>query len=124
MTIDLAVLGGLEPYLLLLALGVLPTAIWRVLGVFLMREASEGSEGLVWVQAVATALLAGVVAKLLFLPSGVLAIVPLAGRFGSLAAGLAAFALFRRSLVAAVLAGEAVLVTLAWLARTSLPIPA
>ena len=114
MSIDLVSSEGLSPYLAMIALGFLPTAIWRVLAVFLSRGAGEGSEALAWVQAVATTLLAGVVAKLLFLPSGVLAAVPVAGRFGSLAAGLAAFLLLRRSLFAGVVIGESVLVGLAY----------
>ena len=120
MSTDLpAVSGGLAPYVLLLVLGVLPTAIWRVLAVFVSHGMREGSEVLAWVQAVATTLLAGVVAKLLFTPSGALASVPLLARFGSLAIGLAAFLLLRRSLLAAVLVGEAALVAFAILfART------
>jgi hypothetical protein len=111
--------SGFWPYLVLLGLGMLPTAIWRVLAVFVSHGMREGSEVLAWVQAVATTLLAGVVAKLLFTPSGALASVPLLARFGSLAIGLAAFLLLRRSLLAAVLVGEAALIAFAILfART------
>ena len=113
--------GGLWPYLAVLLLGALPTEIWRSLAVFLSRGVGEESEILDWVRAVATTLLAGVVAKLLFLPAGALAAVPLAGRFGSLAVGLAAFLVFRRSLLAGVLVGETALATLAWLFSSGAP---
>ena len=102
------------PYVLLIIGGFLPTEIWRVLGVVLSRGISEGSPFLVWVRAVATALLAAVVAKLVLHPSGALAAVPLAGRLGGIAVGLAGFFLFRRSLIAGVLIGETVLIGTAW----------
>lgn len=67
-------------------------------------------------RAVATAILAGVIAKLTLIPPGALADVPLAVRLASVAAGLAAFLVARRSVLAGVLAGEVVLIaaTLAW----------
>jgi hypothetical protein len=110
----LAAQGALWPYLLVLVFGFLPSEIWRVLGVFLARGLDERSEIIVWVRAVATALLAGVVAKLLISPAGALTAVPLAGRFGALAVGLAAFFVFRRSVLAGIEAGEAALIGLTW----------
>lgn len=116
MTDPQVLLGPLWPYLVVVLIGFLPSEIWRVFGVFLSRGLDENAEILVWVRAVATTLLAGVVAKLLLNPSGALAAVPLAGRIASLAAGLAAFLVFRRSVIAGVIAGEALLVVLAALA--------
>ncbi len=114
---DLATLAGpLWPYLVVVLVGFLPSEIWRVLGVFLSRGLDEEAEILVWVRAVATTLLAGVVAKLLFAPSGALAALPLAGRLGSLAVGLAAFFAFRRSVMAGVILGELTLIGLTALA--------
>jgi hypothetical protein len=110
-------LEGASPYLLLVLLGFLPTEVWRVLGVLLARGITPDSELLVWVRAVATTLLAGVVAKLLYAPSGALAGVPLWVRIGALLAGLAAFALTRRSVILGVLTGEAVLVAAGLLMR-------
>jgi hypothetical protein len=100
-----------SPYLLLILVGFLPTEVWRVLGVLLARGISPDSEILVWVRAVATTLLAGVVAKLLYAPSVALAGLPLSVRVGALLIGLAAFALTRRSVIIGVLSGEAALVT-------------
>lgn len=102
--------GGLWPYLVIVVIGFLPTEIWRVIGVFAGRNLSETSEVMVWVRLVATALVAGVVAKLLLYPSGALAILPLAGRIGALAAGVAAFFLLRRSVLGGLIVGEAVLI--------------
>lgn len=103
-------LGDFWPYAVMLFVGVLPTEIWRVLAVVVAKDLKEDSDLLEWVRLVASALLAGVVAKLAFSPAGLLATVPFWGRILSLATGLAALFLFRRSVVAAVLVGEAVLI--------------
>lgn len=103
--------GGLWPYLVVILIGFLPSEIWRVLAVFLARGISEDSEFLVWVRAVATALLAGVVAKLLASPSGALAAIPLVWRIGALLSGIAGYYLIRRSILAGIAVGEVVLIT-------------
>ena len=101
------------PYLLVIVFGFLPSEIWRVLAVFVSRGLNEQSEILQWVRAVAITLLAGVIAKLLFSPSGALAIVPLLGRLSAILIGVAAFFATRRAIVG-VLAGEVALIGLAW----------
>ena len=98
------------PYLAIILFGFLPTEIWRLAAVFLSRGMSPTSPILDWVRLVATALLAAVVAKLLASPSGALLAAPIAARYAAIAAGLGAKMLFRRSLIAGVIAGEAVLV--------------
>lgn len=102
--------GGLWPYLVVIFFGFLPSEIWRWMAVFLVKGISEDSEILVWVRAVASALLAGVVAKLLISPNGALASVPLFWRWFALAAGVAGFYAFRRSILAGVIVGEVALV--------------
>lgn len=102
--------GGLWPYLVIVIFGFLPSEIWRWASVFLVKGLSDESEILVWVRAVASALLASVVAKLLMSPSGALAVVPALWRWGALAGGLCAFVLARRSVVIGVAAGEAILI--------------
>src|SRR5215204_670902 len=92
--------SGLWPYLLVIVFGFLPSEVWRVLAVFAARGFDERAEILVWVRAVATTLVAGVVAKILFSPTGALVAVPLAWRLGALAIGVAAFFLARRSVMA------------------------
>jgi hypothetical protein len=96
-------------YLLLVLVGFLPNEVWRMLGVVLGRGIDEQSEVLGWVRAVATAVLAGIVAQLIFFPAGALAAVPLTVRVGAALCGLAAFLAMRRSVLAGVLTGEAVL---------------
>lgn len=98
--------GGIGPYLALLLVGFLPNEVWRVLGLVLARGLNENSEIVVWSRAVATAILAGVIAKLILFPSGGLADIPLAVRVGAAAIGFAAFLAARRSVFAGVLAGE------------------
>jgi hypothetical protein len=99
-------LSDLNPYLALVLVGFLPNEVWRWLGVFFSRGLDEESEVLVWVRAVATAILAGVVAQLILFPPGALATVPVAVRLAATAIGFLAFLLIRRSVFAGVLAGE------------------
>jgi branched-subunit amino acid transport protein len=103
-------LADLAPYLVLIGAGFLPNEIWRMLGIVVAHGLDEGSELVIWVRAVATALLAGVVAKIILFPPGGLADVSLAVRLCAIAAGFLAFLLVRRSVLVGVLAGEAVLI--------------
>jgi hypothetical protein len=48
----------------LIGAGFLPNEIWRMLGIVVAHGLDEGSELVIWVRAVATALLGGVVAKI------------------------------------------------------------
>ncbi|WP_439574964.1 AzlD domain-containing protein [Phreatobacter sp.] len=106
--------SDLTPYLALLLVGVLPSEMWRWLGLVVGRGMDENSELLVWVRAVATATLAAVVAKLAFFPAGALAGLPLGWRMAALAVGIAAYAAGRRSVLLGVLASEVVVVSGAW----------
>lgn len=108
--------GGLWPYLVVILFGFLPSEIWRWAAVFVGRSVSEDSEVLVWVKAVASALLAGVVAKLLLTPSGALASVPIFWRGAALIIGVGAFYASRKSVLAGMLVGEAVLISAAIMA--------
>lgn len=103
-------LGEGAAILIVLLVGFLPTEMWRVLAVLAGRKVEEGSALLDWVRAVATALLAAVVARLVFAPTGALLAVPLAVRLVALAGGVAVFLVARRSVFAGVLAGELILV--------------
>ena len=107
--------GSLWPYLVVVFAGFLPSEVWRWSGVFISRGLSDQDEIIIWVKCVSSALLTGVVAKLLLYPSGALAAVPLALRIVSLAAGMGASLMFRRSVMIALLVGESVLMTGAWL---------
>ena len=101
---------ALNGYLALLLVGFLPSEIWRWLGVLLGRGLDEDSEIVLWVRAVATALVAGVVARIVLFPPGGLAGVPLEVRLGAIGCGLAGFFLLKRSPFAGLIVGEAALV--------------
>ena len=101
--------SALWPYVALILVGFLPNEIWRWLGFALARGIDEGSEIVVWVRAVATAVLAAVIAKLIFFAPGALATVPLSVRLVAIAAGFVGFTVFRRSVFAGVAVGEVVL---------------
>jgi hypothetical protein len=102
--------NALGPYMALLLVGFLPNEIWRLLGIAAARQLDEDSELLVWVRAVATAVLAGVISQLILTPPAPLAGLPLAARLGAVAIGFTAFLTIRRSIFAGVLAGELALI--------------
>jgi hypothetical protein len=108
-------LADLTPYLVLIVAGFLPNEVWRMLGIVVAHGLDESSELIVWVRAIATALLAGVVAKIILFPPGGLADVRLAVRLVAIAVGFLAFLLVRRSVFVGVLAGEAALILGAYL---------
>jgi hypothetical protein len=100
----------LSPYLMLVLLGFLPNELWRLLGLIMARGLNEKSEIVLWSRAVATAILAGVIAKLILFPSGELVAFPLALRVAAAACGFLAFLAIRRSLLAGVAVAEIVLI--------------
>jgi hypothetical protein len=100
----------LWPYIAMVLVGFLPNEVWRWLAIVMARGLDERSEIVVWVRAVATAILAGVIAKLTLFPPGALAGVPMAVRLASVAVGFGCFLLLRRSVLAGVVAGESVLI--------------
>ena len=95
-------LGSYAPYALLILVGFLPNEVWRMLGVVLARGLDEDSELIAFARAVATAILTGVVGKLVIFSPGALAGVPIWVRLGATALGLCAFVLSRRSVLAGV----------------------
>jgi hypothetical protein len=105
-----ALSGEFGAYLALVLVGFLPNEVWRWLAVIFSRGLGEDAEILIWVRAVATAILAGVIAKLTIFAPGVLATVPTPVRLGAVLIGFLAFSLMRRSVFAGVLAGEAALI--------------
>jgi len=102
--------GELQAYALLVLVGFLPNEVWRMLGLVFAHGIDEESELFMWARAVATAVLAGVIAKILLFPPGALAGVPPIVRLGAIACGFVAFLLVRRSVFAGVAAGEVVLI--------------
>ena len=82
---------------------------WRAFGLVLARGLNEDSEIVVWSRAVATAILAGVIAKLILFSTGALATIPLPVRVAAAVCGFLAYLVMRRSVFAGVAVGEAVL---------------
>jgi hypothetical protein len=111
----MSALAELSPYLVLIAAGFLPNEIWRMLGIVVAHGLDEKSEPVVLLRSVATALLAGVVAKITLFPPAGLADVPLTVRLAAIALGFLTFLSVRRSVFAGVVAGEAALTLGAWL---------
>ncbi len=100
------------PVWLLIALAALVTYGWRGAGVLLGRNIDVESPLFRWASAVAYALLAGLVARMIVFPEGPLAATELPSRLAATAAAAAVFFLTRRNLLLGVAAGMAVLVLL------------
>lgn len=109
----LADLTQLGPYLTILLVAALPTHIWRWLGVLLSGRLEEDSELFAWVRAVATALVAAVIAKLILFPAAALAVVPVYARVGAAACGFGVYLIAGKRLALGVLAAELALAA-AW----------
>lgn len=106
--------GDWHAIVMLVLAGVIPNQVWRMLGLWLGSGLDEGSDLLMWVKAVATAILAGVIAQILVEPPGALASIPAFLRYGALVVGFAAFMLTRRSIFAGVVAGEIAMLAGKW----------
>ena len=106
--------GDWHALLVLVFAGFLPNEVWRMLGLWLGAGVDEGSDLLVWVRAVATAILAGVIAQILVTPPGALASVPDWLRYAAVVAGFTAFIAARRSILAGVVCGEIVMLAGKW----------
>lgn len=100
----MSALGALAPYAMLILVGFLPNEVWRMLGVVLARGLDEDSQIIVFARATATAILTGVVGKLVIFAPGALASVSMSVRLGAAALGLVAYVLARRSVLAGVVA--------------------
>lgn len=91
------------------------TYIWRLLGTVLSRHIDPDGLTFQWVACVAYAMLAGLVARMIWLPVGVLAEVPLWIRLISVGGGLAVFFIAKHSpkrLILAVMVGMLVFIAL------------
>lgn len=98
------------PYLFILLAGWLPTNMWRYLGVYFAGNIDEKSEALVLVRAIATALVAAVIAKLVLYPEGALAASSQSLRLSAAALGFAAYWFGGKKVYVGVLAGEVLLI--------------
>jgi len=95
------------PWLFILTAGWLANDLWRFLGVAFSGRLTETSPVFAYVKAVATALVAGVIAQLVLFPTGELAATSATLRVGAVAVGFLAFRLMRQNILAGVAVGEA-----------------
>lgn len=94
------------PYFVLILVGFLPNEVWRFIGLLTARGLNEDSELVILSRTIATALLAGVIAKLILFSSGELANIPLLVRIGATMCALGTYLAMKRSVFAGVIAGE------------------
>lgn len=102
--------AGWWPFVYILAAGWFATDFWRFAGVLLGRRMSETSQAFLFVRAVATALVAAVIARLILFPSGALSETALALRIAAAGLGFAAFLLGGQRIAVGVGVAIAVLV--------------
>jgi branched-subunit amino acid transport protein len=98
--------------LILCALG---TYLWRGLGVLLSGRISVNSSLFTWVTCVTYAMIAGLVMRIIVMPSGLLATSLTWHRLLACLIGLGAYYLFRRNLLVAVAVGAGGLIVLNYL---------
>ena len=101
----------LELWLLVIA-SALGTYAWRGLGAFLSGRIAVASELSDWIACVAYAMLAGLMSRIVFMPTGMLAATLLADRLIACAVAVAAYHLARRNLLVAVAVGVATMVAI------------
>lgn len=92
--------------LYILVAGVAANAVWRLAGLVLSSGLSEEGPIIAWVKAVSTALVAGLVARIVIFPPGALAQVSMPVRVGAFLLGIAVFYAARRHLGLGVLAAS------------------
>ncbi len=91
---------------------ILATYFWRFLGTLLARKISSESIFFQWITCVSYAMLAGLIARMIFLPVGPLIDVSLWIRLAGTVIGLAVFFFLGRQVLTSVGAGLVVFMTL------------
>ena len=79
--------------------------LWRAIGVAVSGRIDPASDVFLWVQCVAYAMLAGLVSRMLFLPTGALAESEYWIRLAAVGIGLAIFFILKRNLLIGILTG-------------------
>ncbi len=101
--------GGYLPFFIA---GFLASEPWRWAGALIGRDLDPQSEVFIWVRAVSSAIVAGLVARLVAFPTGAMAAISAPTRYAAVAIGVAAFFAFRKNLGAGVTAGTLALLAL------------
>ncbi len=96
--------------LYILIAGVAANAAWRLAGLVLSSGLAEEGPVIAWVKAVSTALVAGLVARIVIFPPGALAQVSTPVRAGAFVLGIAVYYAARRHLGLGILAATLSLV--------------
>ncbi len=99
--------GGYLPFFIA---GFLASEPWRWAGALIGRDLDPNSEVFVWVRAVSSAIVAGLVSRLVVFPTGAMAAISAPTRYGAAAIGIAAFLAFRKNLGAGVAIGTLALI--------------
>ena len=100
---------------LLMILCAAGSYVWRGLGVLLSGRISTSSEVFTWITCVAYAMVAGLIMRIIVMPTGLLATSLLAHRLIACALGLAAYYILRRNLFVGVGVGAVALAALNYL---------
>jgi hypothetical protein len=94
--------GGYLPFFIA---GFLASEPWRWAGALIGRDLDPQSEVFIWVRAVSSAIVAGLVARIVVFPTGAMAMLSSPTRYGAAAIGIATFFAFRKNLGAGVVFG-------------------
>ena len=108
---------GFGGYLTLFLAGFLATEVWRWLGLAVGSRLDVAGAPFQWMRAVATALVAGLVSRMILFPAGALANVALGARLGAFAGGIALYFVLRRNLAVGVAGGALLLMAAQMLPR-------
>jgi len=81
------------------------TFVWRALGVVVVRRIDTQGAFFQWITCVSYAMVAGLIFRMIIMPESDLAAVSLTTRIAAVAIAFGAYFLFKRRLVAGVLAG-------------------
>ncbi len=100
---------GFGGYLTLILAGFLANEVWRWLGLAVGSRLDVAGSSFQWVRAVATALVSGLVTRMLLFPTGALVAVPLWMRLAAFAGGGSFYFVLRRNVAAGVGAAAALL---------------
>ena len=86
-----------NPILMMIAVGGIATYMWRFAGVVLVRKLDPASDIMLWVRAVAIAIVAALCTKLALTPPDIVAQTHLASRLAAMAAGVLGFFALRHT---------------------------